>query len=205
MPDALATSVTNTDPNSCVFAQTGRLCKPWTLSPQGITFMAILESGVLNGTYHQVIHGHKTNLPVSEGFILQVYDDGTGIPTVGLGHQVLPQDHLHIGDVISLNRAKELFRVNRDATEKAINHDVHVALYQYEYDALVSVLFNSGIYHKPHDPWPSTRSQYLANFLNHGEYDRMRDVIRSFVAHIVAGRRRREARLFETGVYDATH
>jgi len=45
----------------------------------------------------------------------------------------------------------------------------------------------------------------LADFLNHGEYDRMRDVIRGFIANIVAGRRQREARLFDTGLYDATH
>jgi lysozyme len=86
------------------------------------------------------------------------------------------------------------------------NYDArHVPLYQYEYDALVSVLFNTGPGHRLNDPWPGTRSQYLADFLNHGEYDRMGDVIRGFIANIVAGRRRREARLFETGVYDATH
>jgi lysozyme len=167
--------------------------------------MAVLESGILNGTYHHVVYGHTTNLTVVQGFILQVYDDGTGIPTVGLGHRVLPQDHLHLGGVITLDRAKELFRHDREPAERAINRDVHVPLYQYEYDALVSVLFNTGPGRGPHDSWPGTRSQYLADFLNHGEYDRMRDVIRGFIAHIVAGRRQREARLFDTGVYDATH
>lgn len=205
MPDALATAVTNTDPNSCVSAQTDRLCKPWQLSPQGITFMAVLESGILNGTYHHVVHGHTTNLTVVDGFILQVYDDGTGLPTVGLGHLVVPQDHLHLGDVITLYRAKEFFRLNREPAEWAINRDVHVPLYQYEYDALVSVLFNTGPGRRSHDPWPGTRSQYLADFLNHGEYDRMRDVIRGFVANVVAGRRQHEARLFAMGVYDASH
>ncbi|MFC6946661.1 glycoside hydrolase family protein [Paraburkholderia dipogonis] len=91
--------------------------------------MAVLECGILNGTYHHVVHGHTTNLTVVEGFILQGYDDGTGIPTVGLGHRVLPQDHLHLGDVITLDRAKEFFRHNREATERAINRDVRVPLY----------------------------------------------------------------------------
>ncbi|WP_322061475.1 lysozyme [Paraburkholderia sp. J63] len=167
--------------------------------------MAVLESGILNGTYRHVVHHHITNLPVVDGFILQVYDDGTGIPTVGLGHRVYPQDHLHIGDVITLDRAKEFFRLNREPAEMAINRDVHVPLHQYEYDALVSVIFNTGPNRRPRDPWPSTRSQYLADFLNHGEYGRMHDVIRGFIANIVAGRRQREARLFDTGVYDATH
>lgn len=205
MTEPLATAMTNTDPYSCVTVQCSRIGKPWKLSPQGITFMAVLESGILNGTYHHVVHGQATNLTVAQGFILRVYDDGTGIPTVGLGHRVLPQDDLHIGDVITLDRAKALFRRDREPVESAINQDVHVPLHQYEYDALVSVLFNTGPNHRPHDPWPGTRSQYLAHFLNHGEYDRMHGVIRGFIANIVASRRQREARLFDTGVYDATH
>lgn len=205
MPDALGSAVTNTNPNSCVNLQTDRLCKPWTLSQQGITFMAVLESGILNGTYHQVLHHHTNNLPVSQGFILQVYDDGHGIPTTGLGHRVWPADNLHMGQTITLERAKELFRHDREPAEGAINNSVNVPLYQYEYDALVSVLFNTGTGRGPHDPWPGTRAQYLADFLNHGEYERMRDVIRGFIANIVSGRRQRDARLFDTGVYDATH
>jgi lysozyme len=205
MPDPLADAVTNTNPNSCVTAQTDRLCKPWQLSPQGITFMAVLESGITNGTYRHRVHGHTTNLTVVEGFITQVYDDGTGLPTVGLGHLVVPQDHLYLGDVITLDRAKEFFRHNREPVESAINRDVHVPLYQYEYDALVSVLFNTGSGRRRTDPWPSTRSQYLADFLNRGEYGRMGDVIRGFIATVVGGRRQREARLFNTGVYDASH
>jgi lysozyme len=49
------------------------------------------------------------------------------------------------------------------------------------------------------------RAQLDTDFPNHGEYDRMREIIRGFIANIVAGRRQREARLFDTGVYDATH
>jgi lysozyme len=102
MPDALGTAVTNTDPNSCVTVQSGRLCKPWHLSQDGCTFMAVLESGVVNGI-------NFLGLPVVDRFIVKVYDDGFGIPTVGLGHRVLPQDHLRLGDVISVQRARDFF------------------------------------------------------------------------------------------------
>lgn len=197
MPDALATAVTNTNPNSCVNAQTGRLCKPWKLSTEGCTFMAVLESGIVNGNFQ--------GKPVVDGFIVKVYDDGFGIPTVGLGHKVLPQDNLRIGDVISVERCRNFFEANLRPIEDVINREIRVALYQYEYDALVSILYNSGPNHRPHDPWSSSRSAYLASYPNRGEYDRMRDVILEFVAQRVPWRRRLEARLFETGNYDTRH
>jgi lysozyme len=83
---------------------------------------------------------------------------------------------------------------------------VKVFLHQYEYDALVSVLFNTGVYQSKVDAWyPEERSHHLAAYLNRGEYREMGDVIRSFVAQRVPKRRKSEAKLFETGVYDASH
>jgi len=199
MPDALGTAITNTNSNSCVIVRTDRLCKPWRLSNNGYTFMAVWESGVVNGINHK-------GLPVVDGFIVKVYDDGYHIPTVGLGHKVLPQDNLRPGDVISVQRARNFFEVNLRPVERIINNDVSVPLYQHEYDALVSILFNSGPYKHEGDPWyPETRSHHLASFLNRGEFNRMRDVIRGFVASRVPNRRRVEARLFESGNYDASH
>ncbi|WP_143809036.1 glycoside hydrolase family protein [Paraburkholderia susongensis] len=159
--------------------------------------MAVLESGIVNGTYQ----GKR----VVDGFIVQVYDDGYGIPTVGFGHKILPKDDLRIGEIISAERARSFFEINLQPIEDAINSDVWVLLYQYEYDALVSVLFNTGPNRKSSDPWSGTRSKYLASFLNHGEYNRMGDVIHSFIAQRVPWRRRLEARLFITGIYDARH
>jgi len=198
MPDALAIATTNTNPNSCVEASCDRHGKPWKLSKEGYTFMATLESGVLNGTFK--------GMPVVEGFIVKVYDDGYGIPTVGLGHKVLPQDNLKIGDVISVDRCQSFFEVNLRPIEAAINRDVKVPLHQYEYDALVSVLYNTGPNDRKGDAWfPENRSTYLANFINKGEYEKMPEIIRGFVATRVPWRRPLEARLFETGNYDACH
>lgn len=45
-----------------------------------------------------------------EGMSLEVYLDHLGKPTVGVGHLVLPQDKLKVGDKISHSRALQLFR-----------------------------------------------------------------------------------------------
>src|SRR5690348_17153331 len=100
MPDALCVSMTHSDPNSNVAASTSRLCKPWTISESAIQFIAVCESGVLDGTY--------MGLPVVDGMILEVYNDSKGNPTVGLGHLVIASDHLKVGDKITVERAREL-------------------------------------------------------------------------------------------------
>jgi lysozyme len=190
-------SKTNTDSNSCATACSDRHGKPWSLSTQGMTFIAVLESGILNGTF-------KGN-PVVDGFILKVYNDGYNLPTVGLGHLVVPQDNLKLGDTISIERARDFFKENLKPIEDHINRDVKVPLHQHEYDALVSILFNTGAGRNKHDSWPGTRSAYLAGFLNKGEYDKMPTVIEGFVAHRAPKRRKTEARLFKSGNYDAKH
>lgn len=197
MPDALATALTNTDPDSSVVVQSGRLGKPWRISEQGLQFIAIWESGILNGTYK----GRR----VVDGFVLTVYDDGYGIPTVGLGHRVNPADNLRIGDTVSVGQCQEYMRQTLADFEAAINREVKVPLFQYEYDAIVSVIWNTGPYHAKHDPWPETRIAHVTKVLNSGDYRGMPDTIRRFIAARVGNRREGEARLFATGVYDARH
>jgi lysozyme len=197
MPDALARAVTNTNPDSCVDAYCARTGKPWTLTPEGYKFIAVLESGIANGKYK--------GLPVVDGFILEVYDDGYGIPTVGLGHKVVADDKLKIGDKISVEQARDFLAVNLEPIEAAIHRTVKVALHPYEYDALVSILFNSGPYHRKGDPWHGTRAEYLADKINTGDYDKIPAIIESYIAQRVPGRRKMEARLFKVGNYDASH
>lgn len=47
--------------------------------------------------------------PYYEGTSLVVYRDSLGYPTVGVGHLVLPEDDLKVGDVITQERCNELF------------------------------------------------------------------------------------------------
>lgn len=45
-----------------------------------------------------------------EGYNLTVYRDSLGFPTVGIGHKVLPEDRLKVGDTITPARADQLFK-----------------------------------------------------------------------------------------------
>lgn len=188
---------TNTINNSTYEVQSQRLAKPWYVSNNGIAFIAQWESGVLNGKNYK---GQK----VVEGQILTVFDDGYGNPTVGLGHLVLPKDNLKIGDTISIERGRELAREDLLSVERAINNSVYVPLFQHEYDALVSILFNSGI-GKKYKTDPKSRMQMFADMLNKGKHSEVPDFIRTFVAGKTKTRRVSESVLFRDGVYNAEH
>lgn len=56
--------------------------------------------------------------PAREGLRLDVYLDSRGIPTVGVGHQVLPEDNLRVGDRITQAQSDAFLR--RDA-ERALD------------------------------------------------------------------------------------
>lgn len=191
MPDALATAVTNTNPNSCVNVQCSRIGKPWQLSPDGISFIAVWESGLLNGTFA----GHK----VTEGFILRAYLDNKGIPTVGCGHRIQPGDNIDVGDIITLERAREFKKKAFREIEARLNKDIHVPLHRFEYDAICSISYNCGAYGGSDD---------LVRKINTGVYSKMHDYILAYRVGNnggVANRRRSEANLFSTGIYNASH
>jgi lysozyme len=181
-------ATTNTNPNSNVSLQTKRIGKPWKISDEGIKFVAVCESGVLHGTY--------MGLPVVDGMILKVYNDSRGNPTVGLGHLVIPEDHLKVGDDITVERARDFAKRNFTESESAINRRINVPLHQYEYDALVSISFNAG---------PAGGIAHLVDKVNAGDFAAIPAYIRTYRAHGIEWRRALEARLFETGNYDATH
>lgn len=198
MPDALGTAVTNTVPNSCVVVHSDRLCKPWVASSQISTFLAVWESGRLNGIT-RIFHSDRSHIdvPVSEGFILVVYPDDRGNPTVGCGHLVLPEDNLHLGQTVSVQRAREFLKKDLRRTERAINAKVHVPLFQYEYDALVSISFNAGAGHAADE---------LTHRVNQGDYRNIPNYIKGFrCSSSLHQRRETEARVFSEGVYDASH
>ncbi|WP_322052240.1 glycoside hydrolase family protein [Paraburkholderia bannensis] len=188
MPDAIATSVTNTNPNSCVYVQTERLCKPWNISNDGLAFMSVCESGILNGTYK--------GMPVVDGMILEVYIDSKGYPTVGFGHKVLPEDNLHVGDTISVDRARQLSKKNLHEATSAVNRRIHVPLMQYEFDALASIALNAG---------GGGGFAGISTEVNKGVYANIPAFIRTYRAGGIAWRRALEARLFGSANYDATH
>lgn len=190
MPDTLCIATTNTDPNSNVSAYTQRLCKPWTPSDDLISFLGVWESGTLNGTNFQ---GHQ----VTDGLILTAYLDSKGHPTVGKGHLIQPGDHIKVGQEITKERAIQLASQDIKDAVDGVNRRIMVPLFQFEFDALVSLAYNNGPYKHIDD---------LVKKVNTGEYDKMFDFISKFRAGGgLAYRRYTEAKMFASGVYDATH
>jgi GH24 family phage-related lysozyme (muramidase) len=81
-----------------------------------------------------------------EGKRYDVYDDGLGNLTVGIGHKVLPGDNLNAGDVISEDRVQALYlndRANAIQSVKNIfpDFDTYPSNIQL---ALVDMMFNWG-------------------------------------------------------------
>jgi GH24 family phage-related lysozyme (muramidase) len=191
MSDPLHECITNTDPNSNVNVYSTRYCKPWKLSDDGISFIAVWESGTLNGKYD--------GRDVVEGFVLTAYLDNVGIPTVGCGHRIWPSDHIKVGDTITLERAREFKRKSIEKVENRLNSDVKVALFQFEYDSLCSVVYNCG---------ENDGSTEIIKKVNSGHFDKMFDYILKYRVGTNRGVKRRrfaEARMFEAGIYDASH
>jgi lysozyme len=192
MSDPLVTATTTTDPESAVTVYSARNGKSWQVSDDAMRFIAVLESGLINGKNYL---GHH----VTDGFILSVYLDNRGFPTVGCGHLVLATDKLKEGDVITLERAREFLKSDLARVEKRLNRDVRVPLYQFEYDALASIIFNCG---------HNDGADKIIDKTNTGEYDKLFDYILPYRIgknHNLKRRRFCEARLFAAGVYDARH
>lgn len=180
---------TNTTVDSVKTGSTARRGQPWTISEDLLQFLGTWENGVMNGKNF----AHQT---VANGFILKVYKDSRGLPTVGAGHLVVAADKLKIGDKIKEARAKELLHRDLATAENAVNKDVKVPLHQYEYDALVSLTFNTGAH----------GATKLFNAVNTGKYDSIPATIEKYrTGGGNEGRRESEAELFKSGVYDASH
>ena len=76
-----------------------------------------------------------------EGLRLNAYQDSVGVWTIGYGHtkNVVP------GQIITQAQADDFLRQDVSWAESAVNQYLgHVGLYQHQFDALVSLVFNVG-------------------------------------------------------------
>ena len=79
-----------------------------------------------------------------EGFRNKAYRDVVGKWTVGYGHLMVEGDGCVVGDIISPVQATSLLRQDLIKAEECVNNAVQVMLTQYQFDALVSFVYNLG-------------------------------------------------------------
>ena len=81
-------------------------------------------------------------IAAQEGFVAHSYNDVAGIPTIGFGHRILPNETFPV--VISRDVGLALLRADLAIAEAAVNGHVKATLAQAEFDACVSMAFNCG-------------------------------------------------------------
>ena len=80
-----------------------------------------------------------------EGCRLNAYKCSAGVPTIGYGNTYYPNgDKVQMSDVITLEKAKELFDDLIVRYERIVNSKLKVEVKQNEFDALVSHTYNTG-------------------------------------------------------------
>jgi GH24 family phage-related lysozyme (muramidase) len=128
--------------------------------------------------------------------------------TIGYGHLV------HLGPCngsepqefkngITKERALELFDLRIVAFEKAVQRDVPVPLYQYEFDALVSFLFNCG-----ENFFVKKKAPKLHKNLLDKEYEKAANEFLDVTSGGLGGlvkRRKAENNIFLNNIYDSKH
>ncbi|WP_425402151.1 lysozyme [Flavobacterium gelidilacus] len=78
------------------------------------------------------------------------YNDSEGYCTIGYGHLIDTEkcENLNLTDKfkngLTEDEATKLFEKRIPEFEKAVQRDITVPLYQHEFDAMVSLLFNTG-------------------------------------------------------------
>lgn len=88
----------------------------------------------------------KQALIEEEGVRNVVYRDVAGYPTVGVGHLVLPEDGLRVGDRVSDDQILAFLESDLAKAESGVRQLVgDLPLRQHEFDALLDLVYNVGI------------------------------------------------------------
>lgn len=90
----------------------------------------------------------KVGIDLISGYektLLEAYDDGVGVWTIGTGTTVYPNGKkVKKGDTCTLAQAKTYFAHDLKRFESSVNNLVKVPLSQNQFDALVSLVYNIG-------------------------------------------------------------
>lgn len=79
-----------------------------------------------------------------EGLRLTQYLDQAGLPTIGYGHLIKPNESFYLGRTITEQEAEDLLVMDLKRAETAVEMGIFVPLTQNQFDALVSLVFNIG-------------------------------------------------------------
>lgn len=83
-------------------------------------------------------------LKQQEGVRNDVYLDSVGIPTVGIGHVVLSEDNLNVGDSITDDQVLQFAKQDMAYAKNAIWEAITTPINQNMFDALLSLTYNIG-------------------------------------------------------------
>lgn len=150
-----------------------------------------------------VSQSFKQALIEEEGVREVVYRDVAGYPTVGVGHLVLPEDGLYVGQRISYTRILDFLERDLAKAEAAVQRLVgDLKLYQHEFDALVDLVYNVGEGNVSPDESPRLNAAIAA-----GDYEAIADQLDyrhagGKVAKGLAIRSERRAQIFMDASYD---
>ena len=116
----------------------------------------------------------KQALIEEEGVRYTVYRDVAGYPTVGVGHLVVPQDDLRVGDRIGEDRVLAFLSRDLEIAADAVRDLVgDLPLFQHEFDALLDLVYNVGA-----GTVGEHRSPRLNDAIENGDYSAIADELR---------------------------
>lgn len=128
-----------------------------------------------------------------EGRRTEAYPDTKGVWTIGVGHTL----GVKKGDVATEEQIDKWLLADSGWAMSAINHYVTVPLLQYQFDALVSLVFNIG--------GGEFRDSTLLKRLNEGNFEsaanHFMDWVYSGGKRVLVGRRTLDKDLFKEGMY----
>lgn len=133
-----------------------------------------------------------------EGCCTQPYNDGTGVMTIGIGHTASDGEDpakMPLTSSITVQQAFDMFLTDIKAYEDAVNKELTVAILQNQFDALVSICYNIGIYGEEH-------STFIKDInAADSETDIRAAILLWDKPSMIISRRTKEANLYEYGIY----
>lgn len=125
-----------------------------------------------------------------EGVRLKAYRDSKNLPTIGVGHLIVPGDGFSMSSRITQEQCDELFAKDVRKYEDAVN-SLNVSLSQNQFDSLVSFSLNIGI--------GGLKGSTVAKRLKAGDYPGAATAMMKWVKpKEITGRRKSEQKQFLT-------